>query len=544
MKSNALNREMVAFRSLQLNQEQAGSLGQIPGIIVDETNDEGRFHVRAPRNTLGILRAQRIFAPEDAPSFAHHDPQTRPLILREPLFQHQRIAVDRISTRGSILLGDQMGLGKTRTALAAAAAVTPDGHSVLIMGPKYVESVWRAEIAAMGLERGGFWAARGVKPDEHPMVQGTTWLFCHYDILRHWWNALSFVRFKAVIFDEGHLVKNPRSARGKAAALVTPGTAVRMVLTGTPVQNNLSEAHALLTLASGPGTWGRELAFRRRYVGAHPTDYGWQDGGATNVEELQTRLDDIYLRRDVSVLEDKLPERVRRKVEVDVPPALREQVQNVLSGYTPKQILETIRRSQGGKDTIGWLVKLRKATSRAKLETTIALASSIIEQGDSVLIFAWQRETVEKLAAGVEKETGAFCVHGGFWQTERDARVQMWKSSPIASALVASYGTLSTGVTLTKANHVIFHDLDMVPANMLQAEARVYRIGATRPVQSWWVVAKDTLDPFIFSLVNRKAPATAVFGDLGTGELGDFFGNTALDKELEELFTWSLTHSE
>lgn len=426
------------------------------------------------------------------------------------------------------------------TAATIAQAVQETGRPSLVMGPKYLESVWRSELEVLGYTNKDepLYVCRGAD-SRAGVPQGVRWVFCHYDILRHWWPTLAFNRWSAVIFDEGHLLKNPKSARGKSTHMVTPGTAVRVVLTGTPVQNQLAEAHNLLTLATGPGTWGHALDFRRRYGGAYQDEYGWRDSAPTNVEELQQRLDDVYLRRDVSVLEDKLPERTRRKITVELKEDVRAKVQDLLAGYTPKQILDALRKSQLSTDVLGWINRLRKATSKAKLSSTIELVGSLEEQGDSVLVFCWQRETVEKIASEFRM---ANWVHGGMPQEERDRQVASWKADPLPRVLVATYGTLSTGHTLTKANHVVFHDLDMVPATMLQGEGRVYRIGATRPVQSWWMCAEHTLDPFIFSLVNRKAPATAVFGEMGTGDLADFFGDPQFDSEVAEMLEWTLKH--
>lgn len=428
----------------------------------------------------------------------------------------------------------------TSAAAAAAAALRADpSRCVLVCGPQYLRATWRDELEAMGLLRDGpFWAARGLVPTERTTrgLHGAKWLFAHYDILRGWWNTLMFSRFAAVIFDEAHLLKNSKSQRAQAAAMVSPGTALRLVLTGTPVQNRLSESHSLLTLATGPRTWGHPLTFRIRYSSAMKTEYGWQDGAPSHVEELQARLDDVYLRRDHSVLDKPLPSRTRRKVVVDLEPELAAQIQAELDGYTPRQVLDAMRRSQTGDRTLEWIGKLRKATSLAKKRATVEHVSSLLEQGDSVVIFAWTRVMVQSLAQALH----GYGVHGGMTQDERDAVIQDWKLDPRPRALVATYDTLSTGVTLTKANHVIFHDLEFVPAKMLQAEGRVYRIGQSRPVQSWWMVADRTLDEFVFQLVNRKAPATAVLGEMGTGELADFFGNAAEEREAEDLVAWCL----
>lgn len=492
---------------------------------------------RVPRNVLGLLPESDR---ELARQAAWPPPQTVPVSPRRELYPHQHVAVTRALGGGRLLLADQLGLGKTTSAATAAAAhQKATGRPVLILGPQYLRSVWRSELEALGLlEDAPFWAAQGAGPTPASLkgYEGAKWLFCHYDIIGGWWNLLSFARLCAVIYDEAHLLKNPDSKRSKAAALVTPGNALRLVLTGTPIQNGLKEAHTLLSLTTGPGTWGSRFDFRKRYAGLEHNGYGWIDTHPTNVEELQTRLDDVYLRRDVEVLNKPLPERTRRRLDVTLDPEDLELLREELRGYTPKQIFDALRRAQGGKDTISWISALRKITSSAKFSTTLEHCKGLVEQGDSAVVFVWQRATAKRLARAV----GGHYVAGDMPQTERDAVVEAWKAEPGAAALVATYDTLSTGVTLTKANHVVFHDLDYVPAKMLQAEGRVYRIGQNRPVQSWWIVAENTLDPFFFNIVQRKAPATAVFGEMGTGNLGDFLGDSMMDQEVEDLIAWSL----
>jgi SNF2 family DNA or RNA helicase len=546
---NVLTQETLRLEGLGVL-HQAADLERIPGVYLDPGQTPGHWSVKVPRNTMEIplvaslvARApQRIGATELVPWPL---PRVEPVLLEQPLFPHQRIAVDRATRRGCLLLADQLGLGKTRSAGAAAAsalAAQPD-RAVLILGPSYLASTWRGELDALGLLRGApFWQARGADPAQHiASIQGAKWIFCHYDILRHWWSQLSLGRYAAVIFDEAHLLSNPKSARSQAAALVTPGTALRMVLTGTPVQNSIREAHSLLTLTTGPGAWGSGLTFRQRYASAMHNGYGWQDGAPSHVEELQQRLDGVYLRRDVSVLEQPLPERTRQKLSVELDESAAATVADLLQGYSPKQVLDAIRKNQAGKATIAWLGQLRKATSRAKAPTTIAHVRSLLEQGDSVLVFAWTRAMAQSLGKALSP---SYIVTGEDSTATRDQIVAGWKADTKPVPLIATFGTLSTGVTLTKANHVVFHDLDFVPATMLQAEGRVYRIGQKRPVQSWWCVAEGTLDPFIYKLVQRKAPATAVFGELGTQDLADFFGDSLADQDVEDLMAWSLRHSE
>lgn len=519
----------------------------IPGVReLDRSEQTSTF--RIPRNLLSIsaVNSMLLSVGCSIPASSAWNPSSTnwaPILPNRALYPHQREALTRALSRGALLLGDCPGLGKTTSgaSIAQARLLASPNRSVLITAPSYLAGVWEDELQALGYlepnER--LWVARGIEPrtEACPWV-GARWLFCHYDLLRFWRHALQHNKLCAVIFDEAHMLKSSRSQRTRAARLAVSGSATRIVMTGTPVQNRLSEAHTLLSLTTGPQTWGSSVDFRRRYAGAFHNGYGWQDGTPTHESELQERLDDVYLRRDTSVLETPLPSRTRQKILIPSDNGHLQVVKQMLEGYSLKDVLQALRRSQLGEGTIEWLTKLRKATSLGKLGSTAEHVSALLEQGDSVVVFTWERVTTTKLA-GLLEPGQAMTITGNDAQVHRDEIRSLWSSSPEPKALIATYGSLSTGVTLTKANHVVLHDLDFVPATMLQAEARVWRIGQKRPVQSWWCIAEDSLDPMIFRLVQRKAPATALFGESDTRHLADFFGNEEMEHELAELYAWA-----
>lgn len=522
----------------------------IPGVrLLDGSGVGGEAWLRIPRNAVRLPAIQAFLSNLGLSEPNWPTASLGAAMPARPLFRHQRDAVDRIAARGALLLGDQPGLGKTASAATAAWArlTAQPGRSALIIGPGYLESVWRSELEVLGY--GPLWACRGANPTDSKRMmplatsaQPMRWIFCHYDILRWWWPVLQHVRLAVTIFDEAHLLKSATSMRTRSAKAVVGPEAMRLALTGTPVVNRLGEAHTLLSLVTGGQTWGSPTEFRRRYAGAYHNGYGWTDSHPTNQEELQERLGGLYLRRDASVLDERLPERTRKKLSVELDSETAKAARELLAGYTPAQILDAIRKSGTGRNTLDWIMRLRQATSRAKVPTTVALADSIIEQSDSVVIFTWERKTAKRIHKDLGGNACGICVTGEDSQSMRDSLLEAWKNAAQPSHLVATYGALSTGVTLTRANHVILHDLDFVPAVMLQAEARVYRIGQGRPVQSYWPVAEGTLDPFIFDLVSRKAPATAVLGDLDIAELSTFLGTTE-DRDLEDILAWSMAHA-
>ncbi len=121
---------------------------------------------------------------------------------------------------------------------------------------------------------------------------------------------------------------------------------------------------------------------------------------------------------------------------------------------------------------------------------------------------------------------------------EREGAVQSFQEC--GGVLVATLDSLSVGVTLHRARIVIMHDLGWVPAELLQGEARVYRIGQHWPVLSKWMVAKHTLDEMFVAAVRRKGDIVAeVVGDEQGQNLADALGVERVRANVEKLLRWA-----
>ncbi len=493
----------------------------------------------------------------EVPINAAHLPQLRALTQHTPrpvmtpkslagleLYLHQEQGVHTAMRNGSLLLGDEMGLGKT--AQAAVFAREMRGNSfTLIIGPRYLRETWRAEIERL-FPGEKFVALSGLHGDTSKLetpIDGAKWVFCHPDILKAWWPKLQRWHPKTGILDEAHLFKNLRSQRGKIVEIVMATILYKILLTGTPIPNRLSEFLSLLSLTTGPWTWGTYNAFLQRYAGAIHSGYGWVETSPTQTEELQERLSGVYLRRTKTEVGLELPPLRRQIISVDLDEASHTKLSEVLSGYDLRALLRALFEARLGRDAISWVNRIRKVTSRAKLATTVSLANSLLEQAQSVVIFTWEREMAEKIAAKLDN--APFVVHGAHVQEHRDAMVREFQSAQVQSnyrarAIVATYGSLSVGVTLHAASAVIMHDLDYVPSTLLQAEARVHRIGLKHSVMSYWVIASDTIDEAIARIITRKAPAIGVSGDGAPNSLAEMLGKELLDAEsIQDWIEWS-----
>jgi SWI/SNF-related matrix-associated actin-dependent regulator 1 of chromatin subfamily A len=473
-------------------------VSRVPGITAHERG------VRLPTNALA-LRLVRDAIPE-APALRAADKPSGPAPAH--LLPHQHEAHAHFATVNGVL-ADAPGLGKTRTALAIA--LDCDG-AILIVGPKFTRAVWERELREVYGERLAHFEGRDASAPID-WDEARVW-FVHFDVLDAWQGRI-YSRFAFAIVDEAHYARDAKSRRGRATAAVVGTVPRRLLLTGTPLVNKPAELWHLLTLATGPGTWGPLLDFRRRYCGAMHDGYGWRDGDASNLGELHARMGAYYLRRTEHDLAVPMPGFARTTVAA----SLGEQAQAyhaALAGVDVAALVEAVVRGYASRDVLGQLGRIRKLTSRAKLAATADYVTALLDANESVVVFTHERETARLLASKVDAQQA----RSGFAasptplvltgdldeeaRTEGVAKFQR-EATQRPMLLAATYGALGVGVTLTAARHVVLHDLDWTFAAILQAEKRVHRLSQTRPVTSAWVLADESIDTVIARVLLRKA---------------------------------------
>lgn len=472
-------------------------------------------------------------------------------IATEGLFPHQVFGVDWLQSRlNGGLLADDMGLGKTRQAIVAAEAIRRHYKGAcLITGPLFVRDVWRRELLAAGAidDESQLCVLRSRDLADESFRLGCRYYFLHYDIGDTWWTKL-YGRVKPVcaILDEAHWVRNGRAKRSKAAALLIGPAKHRILLTGTPLENRPSDLWHLLTLTTGTSTWGAPLDFRKRYCGAVWTGYGHEDRELTNVAELHARLKPFFLRRTAAEAALQMPALTRTVEAVDVEQSVIDESRRLLPLSEVPELVQAISRGSVA-GVLPLLTRLLQTTSAAKLQQTAGLVQNAVEQNESVVVFVHERATAAALAKLLY---GAVTViTGELDQAERDQRVQAFQEAVVPVVLIATYGALKEGVTLHRARFVVLHDLTWTLTTLLQAEARVHRIGQKRPCQSIWMVAKGTADALLAPVLQRKAEAMSDAVQIGGGvkalselRLLDQAGVESVDQQVETaLKAWRQT---
>ena len=454
---------------------------------------------------------------------------TRATRLADGLFPHQVEGIAFLLRRRRAILADDMGLGKTRQAIIALRTAEPGGP-YLVVCPASVKRNWAREIAT-ALPQATVRIIGG-KSDVAPL--DAEWIVVNYDILAAHADRLAAHRWAGIVFDEAHYVRNHQSQRSKHSRKLVDATPDPVVyaLTGTPLTNRPRDLFPLLQLCGH--TLGRSfLSFAKRYCAAYQNDYGWVTDGASNLDELAVQLHGLMLRRSKDdVLE--LPPKLRTWLPVDVPAGTAaKEIANVVRLLLNRNVDGGRRRSNDAADRgrlLALLSTARLKLAAAKVAHTIEFVENAVEQGEKVIVFSCFDEPVKK----VRERFGdaAVLLTGATPTAKRQEVVDRFQNDESVRVFVANIIAGGIGLNLTSARHVVFNDLDWVPANHWQAEDRAYRIGQTNTVHVTYLTGTDTIDDFVRALLQVKA---GIVDAVVEGKaLADGAGGNVLD-ELQRL---------
>ncbi|MFK0124755.1 DEAD/DEAH box helicase [Streptomyces nigra] len=422
-------------------------------------------------------------------------------------------------------LADDMGLGKTITVIALhlkRARTAP----TLVVCPASLLGNWQREINRFAP---GVPVRRFHGPDRTLDDLDGGFVLTTYGTMRSAAPTLAAADWGMVVADEAQHVKNPYSVTAKA--LRTIPTPARVALTGTPVENNLSELWALLDWTT-PGLLGPLKSFRARH--ARAVENG-EDEEA--VERLARLVRPFLLRRrksDPGIVPELPP-----KTETDHPvPLTREQA--ALYEAVVRESLIAIETAEGMARR-GLVLKLltslkqicdhpalylkedpsgpsgeRPTFRSGKLALLDELLDTLLAEDGSALVFT-QYVGMGRLITShlASRAVPVEMLHGGTPVPERERMVDRFQSGA-TPVLVLSLKAAGTGLNLTRAGHVLHFDRWWNPAVEEQATDRAYRIGQTQPVQVHRLITEGTIEDRIAEmLASKRALADAI---LGTGE--------------------------
>jgi SNF2 family DNA or RNA helicase len=467
---------------------------------------------------LVALREAASSAPDEHPT---------PGGLRATLRQYQHVALRwlvHLSSMGfGALLADDMGLGKTLTVIAFRLC-RPDPGPSLVVCPASLVANWEREFArfAPGVTVRRYHATGRSLDDLQPgEVVVTT-----YGTLLRDAAMLAGVPWDLVVADEAQQVKNHSSQAARALRLLP--SAMRVAVTGTPVENSLTELWAILDWTN-PGLLGSVTSFRERFGRAAEREAAEPGADRDAARRLGRLIAPFVMRRrktDPEILPE-LPDKVvnDRYVELTREQAAlyqaataqalaqikasdglqrRGQVLRLLQAL--RQICNSpahyLRESPDGWDPAG------QAARSGKLQVLEELMESVALTGDAALIFTGYVSMGHLIRAHLTaRSIRTEFLHGGVPITNRQKIVDSFQAGA-GHALILSVRAAGTGLNLTRAGHVIHFDRPWNPAVEDQATDRAHRIGQHRLVEVHHLIAEGTIEDRIAELLTRKRHLT------------------------------------
>lgn len=436
------------------------------------------------------------------------------------------------------ILADDMGLGKTIQALAMLLYQKETEGSLpgpsLLVAPTSVVTNWRREARRFtpGLKTMVHQGPNRLRNSHfETAAQKVDIVLTSYAILRQDSETLEKLDWHGVILDEAQNIKNA-SARQSQAARRMSGR-FRLALTGTPVENRLSELWSIMHFLN-PGYLGNRQAFRSEFT--VPIER-YHDGEAT--ARLKSLVGPFILRRvktDPRVIHD-LPEKLETKVYNQLTEEQATLYEAVVR--TTMAEVEAAEGIQRHGQVLAMLTRLKQVCNHpaqflkesgqdalpempgrsGKLDRLTEMLEEILEVGDKALVFTQYAE-MGKLLAGYLPQalnTAVLFLHGETPPHQRDQMVQRFQedSNP-PPIFILSLKAGGIGLNLTRANHVFHYDRWWNPAVENQATDRAFRIGQKRNVQVHKFLTVGTMEEMIDELIESKKDLAQMV--IGSGE--------------------------
>ncbi len=350
-------------------------------------------------------------------------------------------------------------------------------------------------------------------------------MVCNYDIVEAHAGRFADRGLRAAVFDESHYCKDPRRKRTKAAIGLAERVAddgVRLALTGTPIMNRPKELVAQLRLIGRLGDFGSGAGLGRRFRGPQA------------LERLHWHLRaHCYLRRTKTDVLPQLPPKRLATVplELDNAHEYRLAEEGVIAWlHTLPLDLRTLEARVSAAlraEQLARLNYLRRLAARGKLRAAVAWIADFVTSGEPLVVFAHHREVQRAL---LERFPHAAHVLGDDHTAARATAIDEFQRADGPTLIVCSLQAGAQGITLTRASNVAFLELDWTPARHDQAEDRCHRIGQRDAVTAYYLLAPDTIDEHMASVLHRKR---GVIGAVTHGR--DLAGGSALDEVVRAL---------
>ena len=408
----------------------------------------------------------------------------------------------------NVILADEMGLGKTVQTLALLSSKKrPEDPTALIICPASLLENWKREcekfvpsfkvIALSGSKRTIHWTNAA---DYDLMI-------CSYAVARRDALDIKNIDISYLILDEAQHIKNPETINARSCKNIKAEH--RLVLTGTPLENSPDDLWSIFDFLQ-PGMLGSFNSFKKYYHGI---------GAASDLQyDLTQRVSPFIKRRTKSAVCKELPPKIEQTLYCEMEPAQRALYEQILEDSRQQiRLLKKEGKKKANFEILTTLMRLRqtcchpallpddqgKDLEACKFELLKELVMENIDSGQKMLIFSQFTSLLKLIREWFETEKIAYEYLDGATRKRQD-KVDNFNNNDDIPVFLLSLKAGGTGLNLTSASTVIIFDPWWNPAVEAQATDRTHRIGQTRIVNSFKLVAKDSIEEKILNLQAEK----------------------------------------
>lgn len=500
--------------------------------------DENNYELNADKSFTALI--DEIKNPEKIKPFV-------PKTIDAELKEYQKVGFEWMKSLAKYFLGgilaDDMGLGKTLQAITYMASVLEDDPSAkfIVICPSSLIYNWQDEIENFAPTLNSV-LILGTPEERKDLITNCDEyqiMLVSYPIVRRDIEELKEINFNTAFLDEAQFIKNPNSRNAKAVKTLT--SKHKFALTGTPIENNLSELWSIFDFLM-PGY----LYSHSKFVNIYEKPIVRLEDTET-LNQLNFHIRPFILRRMKKDVLLELPEKAERKMVSDMTDQQKEIYISYLANIKNK-VTDEINKNGFGKSRmmiLSYLTRLRQICCHpstfvddydggsGKMNLLIQLVKNAIEGGHRILIFS---QFTSMLSIIQEEFTSLkinyYYLDGSTPINQRNEDVKEFNSGS-GDVYLISLKAGGTGLNLTGADMVIHYDPWWNPAVEEQATDRVYRIGQTNNVNVIKLITKGTIEEKIYKLQEKKRNlADSVI------KSGELFINKLTEKEVEDLFNY------
>ena len=416
-------------------------------------------------------------------------------------YPFQKEGVKLISKfNGRALLADEMGLGKTIQALVWMRLNKT--YPTIVICPASLKYNWEKEALHHINLRSEILSGRTPLPNDEKFKTKHKLIIINYDILTDWLPYLQNLNPKLIICDEVHYLKNMKTNRSRAVRTLSK-CKYMIALSGTPLTNRPSELFSVLKML-WPDKYNSFMGFAVKYCKPKKTYWGWTYKGAKNLHKLNEELlqNGMIRRRKKDVL-DQLPDKTRSVVPLEINNRKEyKEAENDFISWLKKQSKLKAKKAEKAKQIVR-MGYLKRLAAQLKLDQVIDWIDNFLEgSNEKLVVFAIHKTIISKLKDKYKKI--CLVLDGSTSIKTRHLAVEKFQRNKRSRLFILNIQVGGVGLNITAASNVAIIEIPWTPGELLQAEDRLHRIGQTKGVFCYYLVAQDTIEADLCKLVQDK----------------------------------------